>query len=120
MQNEEQKLEIVNYIERASIVILGLLFILFPVFLTNLTTDYFILPKQALVIFACIAVMILYGVKTLLLEKVRIRRTPFDLAVILILGRHFVIVNFFRGLGRFAKQFYSCDFCRSSLFWHRL
>jgi tetratricopeptide (TPR) repeat protein len=86
MQNEQQKLEIVNYIERASIVILGLLFILFPVFLTNLTTDYFILPKQALVIFACIAVMILYGVKTLLLEKVRIRRTPFDLAVILFLA----------------------------------
>src|ERR1035437_502881 len=86
MQNEEQKLEIVNYIEKASIAILGLLFILFPVFLTNLTTDYFVLPKQALVIFAGIAVLVLYGVKTLLLEKVRIRKTPFDLAVILFLA----------------------------------
>jgi tetratricopeptide (TPR) repeat protein len=86
MQNEEQRLEIVNYIEKASVVILGLLFILFPVFLTNLTTDYFVLPKQALVIFAGLAVMILYGVKTLLLEKVRIRRTPFDLAVLLLLA----------------------------------
>jgi len=86
MQNEEQKLEIVNYIEKASVAILGLLFILFPVFLTNLTTDYYVLPKQALVIFVGLAVMVLYGVKTLLLEKVRIRRTPFDLAVILFLA----------------------------------
>jgi len=85
MQNEEQKLEIVSYIEKASIVILGLLFILFPVFLTNLTTDYFTLPKQALVVFTGLALIILYGVKTLLLEKVRIRRTPFDLAVLLFL-----------------------------------
>jgi len=86
MQNEEQKLELVNYIEKASIVILGLLFILFPVFLTNLTTDYFVLPKQALVVFAGLALLTLYGIKTLLLEKVRIRRTPFDLAVILFLA----------------------------------
>jgi tetratricopeptide (TPR) repeat protein len=83
---EEQKLEIVNYIEKASIAILGLLFILFPVFLTNITTDYFVLPKQALVIFAGVSILILYGIKTLLLEKVRIRKTPFDLAVILFLG----------------------------------
>jgi len=85
MQNEAQKLELIGYIEKASIVILGLLFILFPVFLTNITTDYFILPKQALVVFAGIALIVLYGIKTLILEKVRIRRTPFDLAVILFL-----------------------------------
>src|ERR1035437_9336321 len=86
MQNEEQKLEIVNYIEKASIAILGLLFILFPVFLTNLTTDYFVLPKQALVVFAGVAVLVLYGIKTLLLEKVRIKKTPFDVAIILFLA----------------------------------
>jgi Flp pilus assembly protein TadD len=86
MQNTEQRLELIGYIEKASIVILGLLFILFPVFLSNLTTDYFVLPKQALVILASSALLILYGIKTLLLEKVQIRRTPFDLAVILFLA----------------------------------
>jgi tetratricopeptide (TPR) repeat protein len=86
MPNDEQKIEIINYLEKASIVILGLLFILFPVFLTNMTTDYFILPKQALVVFAGIVILTLYGVKTLLLEKVNIRRTPFDLAVVLFLA----------------------------------
>jgi tetratricopeptide (TPR) repeat protein len=86
MIKEEQKLEIVNYIEKASIAILGLLFILFPVFLTNLTTDYFVLPKQALVVFAGVAVLVLYGIKTLLLEKVRIKKTPFDVAIILFIA----------------------------------
>ena len=86
MRNETQRLELISYIEKASVAILGLLFILFPVFLTNLTTDYFVLPKQALVVFVGIVVIVLYGVKTLLLGKVQIRRTPFDLAVILFLA----------------------------------
>ena len=82
---EEQKLEIINYLEKASVAIFCLLFIIFPIAFTNLTTDFFILPKQALVIFATLAVVIMFGVKTLLLEKVRIRRTPFDLPILLLL-----------------------------------
>nr|MBI5455400.1 tetratricopeptide repeat protein [Candidatus Levybacteria bacterium] len=82
---EEQKLEIINYIERASIVLLGLLFILFPIFFTNLTTDFFTLPKQALLVFVTLSLMLLFGAKTVLTEKVIIRRTPFDLPVLLFL-----------------------------------
>jgi hypothetical protein len=85
MRNEEQKLEIVNYIEKASVAVFCILFILFPIFFTNLTTDFFNLPKQALVIFAVLVIMLLFGVKTLLLEKVMIRRTPFDLPIVLFL-----------------------------------
>jgi tetratricopeptide (TPR) repeat protein len=85
MQNEEQKIEIINYLEKASVAVFCLLFILFPIAFTNLTTDFFSLPKQALVIFAVLVVMILFGVKTLLLEKVMIRRTPFDLPILLFL-----------------------------------
>jgi Flp pilus assembly protein TadD len=83
MQNEEQKLEIVNYLEKTSVAVFCLLFILFPIFFTSLTTDFFNLPKQALVIFATLVIMLLFGIKTLLLEKVRIKRTPFDLPIIL-------------------------------------
>ena len=85
MQNEEQKMEIVNYLEKASVAIFGLLFILFPLTFTNLTADFFILPKQALVVLVGLAALLLYGIKTLLLEKVRIRRTPFDLPILLFL-----------------------------------
>ena len=82
---EEQKTELINYIEKASVVLLGLLFILFPILFTNLTTDFFILPKQALLIFITLTLMLLFGVKSVLAEKVRIRRTPFDLPVLLFL-----------------------------------
>lgn len=85
MQNEEQKIEIINYLEKASVAVFCLLFILFPIAFTNLTTDFFSLPKQALVVFAVLVVMILFGVKTVLLEKVMIRRTPFDLPILLFL-----------------------------------
>ena len=85
MRNEEQKIEIINYLEKASVAIFCLLFLIFPIAFTNLTTDFFILPKQALVIFATLAVLIMFGVKTLLLEKVRIKRTPFDLPILLVL-----------------------------------
>jgi len=83
MRNEEQKIEIINYLEKASVAVFCLLFIIFPILFTNLTTDFFNLPKQALVVFATIVVMLLFGVKTLLLEKVMIRKTPFDLPIIL-------------------------------------
>jgi tetratricopeptide (TPR) repeat protein len=85
MQNEEQKLEIVNYLEKASVAIFGLLFILLPLTFTNLTADFYILPKQALVVLVGLTAMTLYGIKTLLLEKVRIKRTPFDLPILLFL-----------------------------------
>jgi tetratricopeptide (TPR) repeat protein len=82
---EEQRVEIINYLEKASVAIFCLLFLIFPIAFTSLTTDFFILPKQALVIFASLAVVIMFGVKTLLLGKVRIRRTPFDLPILLLL-----------------------------------
>lgn len=83
VQNKEQ---IIVYIEKASVIILSLLFILFPVLFTNLTTDLFVLPKQALLIFSVISLMVLYAIKTFLSEKVRITRTPFDFPVILFAG----------------------------------
>jgi tetratricopeptide (TPR) repeat protein len=83
MDNEQSKLEVINYIEKASIVILGLLFILFPVIFTSLTTDFFALPKQALLIFTTLILMLLFAAKTFLMEKVRIKRTPLDIPIVL-------------------------------------
>jgi tetratricopeptide (TPR) repeat protein len=83
MDNEESKIEVINYIEKASVVLLGLLFILFPLLFTNLTTDFYSIPKQALLIFTVIILMLLFAGKTFLTEKVSIRRTPFDLPIVL-------------------------------------
>ncbi len=79
-QNREQ---IVEYVEKASNTVLALLFIAFPLVFTNITTDIFILPKQVLLIFAVIALLLLYGARTYFDQSLRIKRTPFDLPIIL-------------------------------------
>lgn len=111
MNIEENKAQLIDYIEKASVVILGLVFIFFPLLFTNITTDFFTLPKQVLIIFATSVLLLLFGAKTLLLEKVRIRRTPFDLAVILFLGALLLSSVFssawFESLTNFVPVFFS-------------
>ena len=83
MNIKENKKEIIAYLDKASVAILCLLLILFPVLFANITTDFFGIPKQVLLIFSVSILLLIYGAKNLLNENVRIRRTPFDLAVIL-------------------------------------
>lgn len=117
---EKDKEQIIEYLEKASVIILSLLFVLFPLLFTNITTDLFLLPKQALLIFAVGALMLLYGAKTFISEKVRIKRTPFDMPIILFLvavllsaifsvARYDSIANFipllFAGISFFAISY---------------
>ncbi len=85
MNIKENRKEIIAYLDKASIVILGLLFIIFPLLFTNITTDFFSLPKQVLLVFSASVLLLLFGIKTLLLEGVKIRRTPFDLPIVIFL-----------------------------------
>src|SRR3990170_3618277 len=63
---EQSKEQIITYLEKASVIILCILFILFPVLFTNLTTDLFVIPKQALLVFSVLSLMVLYAAKTFL------------------------------------------------------
>lgn len=78
-----QRKEILSYIENISLIILGILFLCLPILFTSLTTDLFVFPKQVLIAATVIVTMILFGVKTLLEGRVRLRITPFDLPVFL-------------------------------------
>ncbi|PIR80146.1 MAG: hypothetical protein COU25_01565 [Candidatus Levybacteria bacterium CG10_big_fil_rev_8_21_14_0_10_35_13] len=109
-QNKEQ---IINYIEKASVIILSILFILFPVLFTNLTTDLFVLPKQALLVFSVITLAALYAVKTFLSEKVRIARTPFDFPILLFIGAAALSVVF--SVARFDSFFNFVPFLFAAL-----
>ena len=100
---EQSKEQIITYIEKASVIILCILFILFPVLFTNLTTDLFVIPKQALLVFSVLSLMVLYAAKTFLSEKVRITRTPFDLPVLLFVGAGLLSVVF--SVARFDSLF---------------
>jgi len=79
----ENKIKINELIDKASLVLIGLLLLFFPLIFTSQTTDVFTLPKQAFLGATALAVLLLFGLKSLLNNKVVIRKNPFDLPVFL-------------------------------------
>jgi tetratricopeptide (TPR) repeat protein len=78
----EEKKELVSYLNNLSYFLLGILFLVFPIFFLSFTTDPYVLPKQALLGGISLLLLIIYGVKTIAEKSVRARRTPFDVPVI--------------------------------------
>lgn len=63
----------------------GVLFVLFPIFFLSTTTDAFVLTKQlVLIIFTSLALLI-YGVRTIINGRLRLRTSPFDVPVTLLI-----------------------------------
>ena len=83
--DEQTRLEVIEYIEKGSVAIIGLLFIIFPLVFTSATTDYFSIPKQAFLGFTVLALMLLFGIKTALQKRLIFRRTAFDLPVLILI-----------------------------------
>ena len=81
--NVENKERITQIIDKLSLALIGLLLLLFPLIFTTRTTDVFTLPKQTLIGGVSLTVLILFGLKSLLNNKVVIRRNPFDLPVVI-------------------------------------
>lgn len=81
----ESKNEIISYLENASLLILGILFLAFPIVFTNLTTDLFVLPKQILLGVSVLLLVLAFGVRMLVEGRVTFRRTPFDLSLFLLI-----------------------------------
>jgi len=79
----ENKVKINELIDKASLALIGLLLLFFPLVFAFQTTDIFTLPKQAFLGGTALAVLLLFGLKSLLNNKVVIRRNPFDLPVFL-------------------------------------
>ena len=79
----ENKVKINELIDKASLALIGLLLLFFPLVFTLQTTDTFTLPKQAFLGSISLTVLLLFGLKSLLNNKVVIRRNPFDLPVFL-------------------------------------
>ncbi len=79
----EQRNEISTYLENISLVLLGILFLGFPLIFTSITTDAFSLPKQIILAVTVLVLMLLWSAKMIIEGTVRIRRTPFDLPLFL-------------------------------------
>ena len=66
------------YLEKLSLILLSLLFLAFPFVFTTLTSDSYILPKEAILTGVVLLVFILLSVKGIAEKGVKLRRTPLD------------------------------------------
>ena len=79
----ESKKELISYLNNISILLLGLLFFAFPILFVTFTTDFFILPKQILLGGVALVSLLIFVSKMTIEGSVRLRRTFFDLPIIL-------------------------------------
>ncbi|RJQ38788.1 tetratricopeptide repeat protein [Candidatus Microgenomates bacterium] len=100
--------EVSAYLENISLLILGILLLIFPFSFITITTDPFTLPKQ--VIFGAIVLisLILLGAKMISDGSVRIRRTPYDFPIVLFTV--IVLASSFFAINRFDSIFNSITF----------
>ncbi|MDP2585561.1 MAG: tetratricopeptide repeat protein [Candidatus Levybacteria bacterium] len=80
----EPKNELNSYIQNISLFLLGILFMAFPVIFTTITTNPIILPKQVLLGGVVIVLLALQIVKMFAEKSVKLRRTSFDIPVLLL------------------------------------
>jgi len=84
----------ISYIKASSLIILSFLLIIFPAFFLTNTTNFFVLPKQFLILTAAIILLILWALRMILENKITIQINPFN-AAIGILGIIALISSFF-------------------------
>lgn len=80
------KKEIINYTEIFSNAVIAILLFLFPIFFLPITTDFFIIPKQILVIFAACLLLLLWGVRIVVERKIVVNMNPLNLPVLFFMG----------------------------------
>lgn len=79
----ESRIKLANRFDLISVVITGIYLLLFPVLITSITTDAYLLPKQIGLGIVVLVGLGLFAVRGILVGNVRLRRTPFDLPLIL-------------------------------------
>lgn len=88
--SDKTRNQAVLYIDNLIPGILAVFLFFLPVFFLNISTDAFVLPKQMLLIGTTSICAMLFAIKTILEGKIKLRTTPFDLPVLLLIGVGFV------------------------------
>lgn len=70
-------------IENILLVIWGIFFFLFPLIISSQTTNAFFLPKQILLLVVVLISFLLWGFKIITEKTILLRRTPFDIPILL-------------------------------------
>src|SRR5689334_17113791 len=81
----ERKKVVLSYFENLSLLMVGILFVLFPLFFLSTTTDAFVLPNQYILIILSTLALLIYTLKTLVDGRLSLRTSPFDIPVILLI-----------------------------------
>lgn len=76
------KREISTYLENISLLVIGAFLVLLPILFLATTTDAFVLPKQIALSVAVGLFSLFFAVKTVSEGKLKIRTSPFDLALL--------------------------------------
>jgi tetratricopeptide (TPR) repeat protein len=81
----ENRIKLAIRLDNISVVITGIYLLLFPVIITTLTTDAYLIPKQIGIGLVILTGLVLFAARGIVAGNVRLRRTPFDLPLILFL-----------------------------------
>lgn len=81
----EKKNSLASFIQDASLFLLGILLIFFPLIFVTISTNPILLPKVALLGIAVLVLLLLHALLMIVEKSVKIRRTYFDIPVILFL-----------------------------------
>jgi len=82
--SEAARKQAIYYLENTILAVISVFLLFLPLFFLSATTDAFSLPKQILLTVAVALSTVLFGIKTLFEGKIKLRATPFDLPVILL------------------------------------
>jgi tetratricopeptide (TPR) repeat protein len=82
---QESKKTISSYFENLSLLMVGILFTLLPLFFLSTTTDAFVLPKELLVIGLTTLALLIFALKMIIEGKLSLRTSPFDVPVTLLM-----------------------------------
>jgi tetratricopeptide (TPR) repeat protein len=73
--------EAIQYTKSISLILIALSLLLLPLFFLTNTTDFFIFPKQVLMVGITLVLLILWGVRSYFERKIVLRTSPFNLPV---------------------------------------
>lgn len=81
----DTKNEFISYLENVMLLVIGVVLLAFPLVFTSLTTDAFTLPKQILLASGVVLSIVLFGVKMIAEGRVKVRTSPFDIPVLVMM-----------------------------------
>lgn len=85
----QNKKELLSYLENIGLLVVGILLFAFPLLFLSQTTDAFVLPKEMLLALLTSLFLLIFGVKTIIDGKLKLRSSPFDIPIVL-----FIVIAF--------------------------